>query len=65
MVLTTRTHNPLITSGENNHFGHTNMSVWVSNKESRGSEFETHHCHTVGKKSTVKDLNKTEFGKIF
>ena len=29
------------------------------------SEFESHHHHIVGKKSTVKDLNKTVIKKIF
>ena len=37
----------------------------ASNEKSKGSEFETHHYHTVGKESTVKDLNKTESDSIF
>ena len=60
----TRNQNPSITREENNRLGHTDLFVQVSNKESRGFEFESHYYHTVGKKSTVKDLNKTEIGKM-
>ena len=54
-----------ITSGENNRFDHTNMFAQVSNNERKGTEFEFHHCHTVEKKWTVKDVNKKEIDKIF
>ena len=56
----TQTQNTLITTGENNRLGHTDLFAYVSNRESRGSEFESNHCHTMGKKSTGSNLNKLE-----
>ena len=37
----------------------------VSIKESRGSELESNHYHTVRKKPNAKDLNKTEIHEFF
>ena len=37
----------------------------VSIKESRGSEFESNHYHTMRQKPNAKDLNKTEIHKFF
>ena len=62
----TQTQNTLIATGENNRLGHTDLFAYVSKRESRGSEFESNQCHTMGKKSTGNNLNKlklTEFSQ--